>query len=80
VGAGAAAQAATFIELSLAGCAVSRFGVGLHANLLTSALQGFCSALNRLLEELPATQRQRLLQRAQPDTAEGDIDTLASAS
>jgi 2-isopropylmalate synthase len=80
VRAGAAAQAATFIELSLADSAMSRFGVGLHASLLTSALQGFCSALNRLLNELPATQRQRWLQQTQPAAQADDIDTLASAS
>ncbi|HWG76142.1 MAG TPA: 2-isopropylmalate synthase [Steroidobacteraceae bacterium] len=79
-GAGAAAQAVTFIELSLAGSTVSRFGVGLHANLLTSALQGFCSALNRLLQALPDTQRQRWLQRALRAAHDGDIDRFASAS
>jgi 2-isopropylmalate synthase len=79
-GAGAAAQAATYIELSLAGSTVSRFGVGLHANLLTSALQGFCSALNRLLQELPDTQRQRWLQQARHAAPDSVVDTLASAS
>jgi len=80
VGGGAAAQAATFIELSLAGSALSRFGVGLHANLLTSALQGFCSALDRVLQALPADQRQRWLQQSCATGHDSDIDRLASAS
>jgi 2-isopropylmalate synthase len=80
VGTGAAAQAATFIELSIEGAAASRFGVGLHANLLTSALQGFCSALNRLLDEQPVAQRQRWLQQAHRTAHDSAVDTLASAS
>jgi 2-isopropylmalate synthase len=80
MGTGAAARAATFIELSIAGSAASRFGVGLHANLLTSALQGLCSALNRLLDELPETQRQRWLQPMHRTAHDRDVDTLASAS
>jgi 2-isopropylmalate synthase len=49
VGVGAGAQACAFIEMSLTGCAGSRFGVGLHDNILTAALLAVCSALNRLL-------------------------------
>ena len=36
-------------RISVTGSPTSRFGVGVHANILTAALQAACSALNRLL-------------------------------
>jgi 2-isopropylmalate synthase len=80
VGVGAGAQAATFIELSMHGSALSRFGVGLDSNLLSSALQAVCSALNRLLEALPAEERQRWLRQATDAAQAAPVDRLASAS
>jgi len=54
---GAGAQACAFIEMSIAGSAVSRFGVGVHANIVTAALLAACSALNRLLAAVEQDQR-----------------------
>jgi 2-isopropylmalate synthase len=58
---GAGAQASAFIEMSIAGSAVSRFGVGLHASIVTAALLAACSALNRLLAAAEPAQRSRWL-------------------
>jgi 2-isopropylmalate synthase len=58
---GAAAQASAFIEMSIAGSTVSRFGVGVHENIVTAALLAACSALNRLLAAAEPAQRTRWL-------------------
>jgi hypothetical protein len=58
---GVGAQASAFIEMSIAGSAVSRFGVGLHANIVTAALTAACSALNRLMAAAEPAQRSRWL-------------------
>jgi 2-isopropylmalate synthase len=49
LGEGAMARAAAFVEMSLPGVSGSRFGVGLHENIVTAALKAVCSAANRLL-------------------------------
>jgi 2-isopropylmalate synthase len=58
---GAGAQASAFIEMSIAGSPLSRFGVGVHANIVTAALLAACSALNRLLAAAEPAQRARWL-------------------
>ena len=58
---GAGAQASAFIEMGIAGLPVSRFGVGVHANIVTAALLAACSALNRLLAAAVPAQRARAL-------------------
>jgi 2-isopropylmalate synthase len=63
LGAGAQAQAVAYVEMSLAGAPASRFGVGVHANILTAALQAACSALNRLLAQAEPALRSRWLAR-----------------
>jgi 2-isopropylmalate synthase len=71
VGAGARALAAAYIELSAAGGTVSRFGVGMHANILTAALQAMCSAVNRLLEVLTPSECQYWLRQVRRAGREG---------
>ncbi|MGH8205745.1 MAG: 2-isopropylmalate synthase [Steroidobacteraceae bacterium] len=56
---GAGAQASAFIEMGIAGSAVSRFGVGVHANIVTAALLAACSAFNRLMDALEPAQREQ---------------------
>lgn len=52
-GSGADAQALAMVEIGMAGVAGSRFGVGLHANIVTASLQALASAVNRLCTENP---------------------------
>ncbi len=49
--AGASAQAAAFVEVSARGA--SRFGIGIHANLVTASLLAVISGINRLYQGLP---------------------------
>src|SRR5690625_3892586 len=53
-GSGADARALALVELSMAGVAGSRFGAGLHANLVTASLQALASAINRLWADRPS--------------------------
>lgn len=52
-GSGADAQALALVELSMPGVAGSRFGVGLHSNIITASLRALMSAVNRLCAEAP---------------------------
>jgi 2-isopropylmalate synthase len=58
---GAEAQASAFVELSMGDSPASRFGVGLHASIVTASLQAVCSALNGLLAAATAAERARWL-------------------
>jgi 2-isopropylmalate synthase len=61
LGAGADARAVAFIELNCATLGASRFGVAIHANIITASIQALLCGINRLLQAMAAPQRQALL-------------------
>ncbi len=77
---GVGAQASAFIEMSIAGSAVSRFGVGLHANIVTAALTAACSALNRLMAAAEPAPRSRWLAAVGVPATAATAATVAAAA
>jgi 2-isopropylmalate synthase len=61
LGQGADSRAVAFVELALDGVAGSRFGVGIHANLVTASLLAVLSAVNRSLGGADEATRSRAL-------------------
>ncbi|CAM4066970.1 2-isopropylmalate synthase [Comamonas aquatilis] len=51
LGAGAGASALAIVEAALPGAAGTRFGAGMHANLVTASVQAVVMAANRLMQE-----------------------------
>jgi 2-isopropylmalate synthase len=77
IGSGAAARAAAYIELSTGELPGGRFGVAIHANIVTASILALFSGLNRVLRALEQRTRESWLlqlrrhsaQRAQLRTA-----------
>jgi 2-isopropylmalate synthase len=61
IGSGAAARAAAYIELSSTDTASGRFGVAIHANIITASVLALVGGLNRVLQAMDGQARQALL-------------------
>ena len=61
IGAGAAARAVAYIELTSPGSAGSCFGVAIHPNIVTASVLALVCAFNRVLRAMDETTRQRSL-------------------
>jgi 2-isopropylmalate synthase len=61
IGSGAAARAAAYIELSASEMAGGRFGVAIHANIVTASILALFSGLNRILRALDQPTRESWL-------------------
>jgi len=61
IGAGAAARAAAYIELTSDGVAGSRFGVAIHPNIVTASVMALICGFNRVLRAMDETARERSL-------------------
>jgi 2-isopropylmalate synthase len=63
IGAGAAARAVAYIELTSPALGANRFGVGIHANIVTASIMAMFCGFNRVLMAMSDTDRQRALQK-----------------
>jgi 2-isopropylmalate synthase len=61
IGSGVASRAAAYIELSVPEVLGGRFGVAIHANIVTASILALFSGLNRLLCAMPEHTRRTLL-------------------
>jgi 2-isopropylmalate synthase len=61
IGSGAAARAAAYIELSCTQVSGGRFGVAIHANIITASILALFSGLNRVLQSMDESSRRSLL-------------------
>jgi 2-isopropylmalate synthase len=61
IGSGAAARAVAYIELSSGAVTGGRFGVAIHANIITASIQALFSGLNRVLQAMDEGTRRDLV-------------------
>ena len=62
---GADSQAASFVEIGLGESGAGVYGVGIHANIVTAAVQGVVAGFNRAMMRLEAGQRAEIAARLQ---------------
>jgi 2-isopropylmalate synthase len=70
LGSGAAARAAAYIELSSSEVTGGRFGVAIHANIVTASILALFSGLNRILSAMDARTRGPLLLQLRRQSAQ----------
>jgi 2-isopropylmalate synthase len=70
IGSGAAARAAAYIELSASELVGGRFGVAIHANIVTASILALFSGLNRSLRALDPPTRESWLQQLRGRSAQ----------